>query len=74
MNSDETQKAYEDSLPLLSKFGSEMAQNEILFKSKKTLSIKDVICQDQSGGFKSPVFQIFYYCKTIQIITLTNIL
>ena len=32
MNSDETQKAYEDSLPLLSKFGSEMAQNEELFK------------------------------------------
>jgi len=32
MNSDETQKAYEDSLPLLSKFGSEMAQNEDLFK------------------------------------------
>ena len=27
MNSDETQKAYEESLPLLSKFGSEMAQN-----------------------------------------------
>ena len=32
MNSDETQKAYEASLPLLSKFGSEMAQNEDLFK------------------------------------------
>ena len=32
MNSDETQKAYEDSLPLLSKFGSEMAQNVELFK------------------------------------------
>ncbi len=32
MNSDETQKAYEESLPLLSKFGSEMAQNEALFK------------------------------------------
>ncbi len=31
MNSDETQKAYEESLPLLSKFGSEMAQNEALF-------------------------------------------
>ena len=31
MNSKETQKAYEDSLPLLSKFGSEMAQNEALF-------------------------------------------
>ncbi len=32
MNSDETQKAYEESLPLLSKFSSEMAQNEELFK------------------------------------------
>ncbi|HIQ46194.1 MAG TPA: M3 family peptidase [Sulfurovum sp.] len=32
MNSDETQKAYEESLPLLSKFSSEMAQNETLFK------------------------------------------
>jgi len=32
MNSDETQKAYEESLPLLSKFGSEMAQNKDLFK------------------------------------------
>jgi len=31
MNSDETQKAYEESLPLLSKFGSEIAQNEALF-------------------------------------------
>jgi len=32
MNSEETQKAYEESLPLLSKFSSEMAQNEELFK------------------------------------------
>ncbi|RLA65486.1 MAG: M3 family peptidase [Epsilonproteobacteria bacterium] len=32
MNSKETQKAYEESLPLLSKFGSEIAQNEALFK------------------------------------------
>ncbi len=32
MNSEETQKAYEESLPLLSKFGSEMAQNVALFK------------------------------------------
>jgi len=32
MNSDETQKAYEASLPLLSKFSSEMAQNVPLFK------------------------------------------
>jgi len=32
MNSEETQKAYEESIPLLSKFSSEMAQNEELFK------------------------------------------
>jgi len=32
MNSEETQKAYEKSLPLLSKFSSEMAQNEALFQ------------------------------------------
>jgi oligopeptidase A len=32
MNSDETQKAYEESLPLLSKFSSEIAQNEALFQ------------------------------------------
>jgi len=32
MNSEETQKAYEESLPLLSKFSSEIAQNEKLFK------------------------------------------
>jgi len=32
MNSEETQKAYEESLPLFSKFSSEMAQNEALFK------------------------------------------
>ena len=31
MNSEQTQKAYEASLPLLSKFGSQMAQNEALF-------------------------------------------
>ena len=32
MNSEETQKAYEESIPLLSKFSSEIAQNEALFK------------------------------------------
>jgi len=32
MNSSETQKAYEKSIPLLSKFNSELAQNEKLFK------------------------------------------
>ena len=31
MNSDDTQEAYEKSLPLLSKFSSKMAQNEALF-------------------------------------------
>ena len=31
MNSKETQKAYEESIPLLSKFSSEIAQNEALF-------------------------------------------
>ena len=31
MNSEQTQKAYQDSLPLLSKFSSEIAQNEALF-------------------------------------------
>jgi oligopeptidase A len=32
MNSPNTQKAYQESLPLLSKFSSEIAQNEALFK------------------------------------------
>lgn len=32
MNSEETKKAYEESIPLLSKFSSEIAQNEALFK------------------------------------------
>ena len=32
MNSEETKKAYEASIPLLSKFSSEIAQNEALFK------------------------------------------
>ncbi|HEO98231.1 MAG TPA: M3 family peptidase [Epsilonproteobacteria bacterium] len=35
MNSEETQKAYEASLPLLSKFSSEMAQNVALFNKIK---------------------------------------
>jgi len=38
MNSDETQKAYEESIPLLSKFSSEMAQNEALFKKIETIN------------------------------------
>ncbi len=41
MNSDETQKAYEASLPLLSKFGSEMAQNVPLFKKIEKLTSSD---------------------------------
>ncbi|PHS37443.1 MAG: peptidase M3 [Sulfurovum sp.] len=40
MNSDETQKAYEESLPLLSKFASEMAQNEALFKKIEEITAK----------------------------------
>jgi len=41
MNSDETQKAYEASLPLLSKFSSEMAQNVPLFKKIEAISTDD---------------------------------
>lgn len=44
MNSDETQKAYEESLPLLSKFGSEMAQNEALFHK-----IEQIIAQSDEA-------------------------
>ena len=51
MNSDETQKAYEESLPLLSKFGSEMAQNVDLFKKieqikANTEEAKTVVAHD----------------------------
>ena len=42
MNSDETQKAYEESLPLLSKFSSEMAQNEELFKKIEQIETKNL--------------------------------
>ncbi len=41
MNSDETQKAYEESLPLLSKFSSEIAQNEALFKKIEQIKADD---------------------------------
>jgi len=41
MNSDKTQKAYEESLPLLSKFSSEMAQNVALFKKIEQIKAKD---------------------------------
>lgn len=37
MNSEQTQKAYEESLPLLSKFNSEMAQNVKLFDKIKQI-------------------------------------
>ena len=41
MNSDDTQKAYEESIPLLSKFSSEMAQNEALFKKIEQIRTTD---------------------------------
>ncbi len=41
MNSDETQKAYEASIPLLSKFSSEMAQNTALFKKIEQIKAND---------------------------------
>ncbi len=41
MNSDETQKAYEASLPLLSKFSSEMAQNVALFQKIEQIKSED---------------------------------
>jgi oligopeptidase A len=41
MNSEETQKAYEASLPLLSKFSSEMAQNTALFEKIEKIQTDD---------------------------------
>ncbi|KYJ87452.1 M3 family metallopeptidase [Sulfurovum riftiae] len=41
MNSEVTQKAYEASIPLLSKFSSEIAQNEALFRKMEKISIED---------------------------------
>ncbi|WP_296823099.1 M3 family metallopeptidase [Sulfurovum sp.] len=41
MNSDETQKAYEESLPLLSKFSSQMAQNVELFQKIEQIKTED---------------------------------
>ena len=41
MNSEETQKAYETSLPLLSKFSSEMAQNTALFEKIEQIKTDD---------------------------------
>ena len=42
MNSDETQKAYELSIPILSKFSSEMAQNMELFEKIEQIQSDDV--------------------------------
>jgi len=41
MNSEETQKAYEESIPLLSKFSSEMAQNVALFEKIEQIKAID---------------------------------
>ena len=41
MNSEETQKAYEESIPLLSKFHSEMAQNTALFNKIEQIQTSD---------------------------------
>ncbi len=41
-NSEETQKAYEASLPQLSKFASQIAQNEALFEKIKKISSDDL--------------------------------
>ncbi len=41
-NSDETKKAYEESLPKLSKFHSQIAQNEKLFKKIESISSHDL--------------------------------
>ena len=41
MNSEQTQKAYEASLPLLSKFSSEMAQNTALFEKIEQIKTED---------------------------------
>ena len=41
MNSEETQKAYEESIPLLSKFHSEMAQNTALFNKIEQIKAAD---------------------------------
>jgi len=41
MNSSETQKAYEQSIPLLSKFSSEMSQNSQLFHKLEQIEVED---------------------------------
>lgn len=60
LNSKESQKAYEESLPLLSKFSSEMAQNEALFhKIEKiktdNLEAKKVVENDIRGFILSGI-------------------
>jgi len=56
MNSEETQKAYETSLPLLSKFSSEMAQNVPLFKKIERIRVDDTqrqkVLKNEIRGFK----------------------
>jgi len=55
MNSDETQKAYEESIPLLSKFSSEMAQNVELFKKIEAIESDskeaDKVLEHEVRGF-----------------------
>ena len=55
MNSNNTQKAYEKSLPLLSKFSSEIAQNEKLFKKIENIEAetdeKKKVVIDEVKGF-----------------------
>ena len=54
-NSDETQKAYEASLPQLSKFSSQIAQNEALFEKIKKISSDELepkkVIADNIRGF-----------------------
>lgn len=45
LNSKESQKAYEESLPLLSKFSSQMAQNEALFHKIEKISTDNIEAQ-----------------------------
>jgi len=45
MNSEESKKAYEASIPLLSKFSSEIAQNEALFKKISNIQTNDLQAQ-----------------------------
>ncbi len=55
MNSEQTQKAYQDSLPLLSKFSSEIAQNEALFAKIEQIQTRNSeakkVVEDEIKGF-----------------------